>query len=848
MLKKFALKGKSSLKLFYKPIIRRRRSKKKQLYTMYAKLHSTLPVKDDLILYESSYGRGMICNPYAIFKAMMQDELFEQFQHVWVLEDLTEHQDLIQAYQDMPNVSFVERDTEAYLAYLVTAKYLINNTSFSSYFAKKKGQIYINTWHSITVKKLGFDIPNGKIASGNMVRNLLAADYIMSANRFTTQIFKEAYKLEGLYEGRIIENGYPRNDLVLQTPRPAMLQRLTAAGVAVDETKKIILYAPTWRGENYFKPEDSISDYLQVLTTLTQQINSAEYQVLVKPHPAVYKHLAEAKSMTAFIPAHLDTNELLSVVDILISDYSSIYFDFMLTQRPILFYIPDILQYQENRGVYFSLAELPGPATKDLADISRWINEIDEVKRQYQDIYTTTKAWACEHDDGQVASKMVDILFKHNLQPYHVLPPLRTTKKKLLLYAGALKTNGVTFSLLSLLQRLDYNKFDVSLIVPKPKEQDVTENVAKIPAQVRVLARTAAYNATLTEDIRYQFVRTFGIGTPLLKKLFPQQLFAREFQRCFGDSRFDYIVDFSGYGPFFNYLMMQAQDAKRIIWQHNDLLRDKDRMVAGQEKAYRERQTGIRAVFSLYEHYDKIVSCGKAIMEVNRKNLATSKTDHKFTYATNTTDFQRIITGLQQEASLELDGMPYLIQARVSDRSGMIQGDIIKLPIPTNINFVTMGRLSPEKNQQNLIKAFARVYQENPHCRLYIVGEGDLRPTLEKLIARLKLKTVVFLPGNLDNPFIVLKACHCFVFPSHFEGQGLAVLEARMVGLPILVADFPAARDVCVDDGQMVIRQDEQSIYLGLTAFLAGQVPADYHFDPEAYNRRCYEEFEQLFK
>ena len=850
MLKKLAAQSLDFLKLVYAYLRGRQKSAPKILRAKYAKYYYQYEVQDDLILYESSYGRGMTCNPYAIFKAFLQDDLFSQFRHVWVLENLAEQQELIRSWQDYPNVIFVEHESDQYLQYLVSAKYLINNTSFAGYFAKKPGQIYLNTWHSITVKKLGFDMPNGKLASGNMLRNLLAADYILSANRFTTKIFRQAYKLDGLYEGKIIENGYPRNDLLLQTPRAEVLAKLRSLGVAVEEDKKIILYAPTWRGDNFFKPDYSINEYLEVLTTLRQQVDTEQYQILIKPHPAVAKHLRQQQTKQyhqVFTPGTIDTNELLSAVDILISDYSSIFFDFMFTDRPILFYIPDLEEYQDQRGVYFTLDELPGPASKDLNDIGRWLRQLDAVQRQYRDIYARTKAWVCEYDDGHVAEKVLEIVFKKNEKPYNVLTDFSTEKKKLLLYAGQLQTNGVTYSLLSLLNHLDYKQFDVSLIVPKPKTAEAAANIEKIHPQVRVFARISTYSATLIEDIRYQLVRRYGLGNKLLQVLFPRRLFSREFARCFGDSRFDYVIDFSGYGPFFNYLMMQAEGARRFIWQHNDLLVDQNRMVAGQERTYRKRQAGMRAVFTLYPYYDKIVACGKAIMKVNRQNLATAETYAKFTYATNTIDFQRVKDGLKQEPDIIINGAAYLLRPQAQDGGEIILADLIKLPSPHTINFVTIGRLSPEKNHANLITAFAKLYADNPDCRLYIIGEGDLRPHLEKQISKLELQEAVFLVGNLSNPFLFMKACHCFVFPSYYEGQGLVVLEARLVGLPILLADFAAAGDVLVENGQLVIKQDVESIYQGLRAFLKGQVPGNYHFDPDAYNQKCYREFEALF-
>ena len=214
------------------------------LRAKYAKYYYQYEVQDDLILYESSYGRGMTCNPYAIFKAFLQDDLFSQFRHVWVLENLAEQQELIRSWQDYPNVIFVEHESDQYLQYLVSAKYLINNTSFAGYFAKKPGQIYLNTWHSITVK-LGFDIDSH---GQQYAAQLTGRRYILSANRFTTKIFV-SLSLDGLYEGKIIENGYPRNDLLCRHPGGGAGQ-CAPWGSRWRKTKKLY-YAPTWRGDSF---------------------------------------------------------------------------------------------------------------------------------------------------------------------------------------------------------------------------------------------------------------------------------------------------------------------------------------------------------------------------------------------------------------------------------------------------------------------------------------------------------------------------------------------------------------------------------------------------------------------
>ena len=105
-------------------------------------------------------------------------------------------------YRDDPNVKFIKFQSVEYREYLATAKYLINNVSFPGYFTKRKEQIFVDTWHGIPLKTIGFDIPAGKVSAGNTVRNFLAADYLIAPNHFMTEIYENAFKMKNLYPGK----------------------------------------------------------------------------------------------------------------------------------------------------------------------------------------------------------------------------------------------------------------------------------------------------------------------------------------------------------------------------------------------------------------------------------------------------------------------------------------------------------------------------------------------------------------------------------------------------------------------------------------------------------------------
>ncbi|NMA79328.1 MAG: glycosyltransferase, partial [Clostridiales bacterium] len=558
------------------------------------------------------------------------------------------------------------------------------------------------------------------------------------------------------------------------------------------------------------------------------------YQILVKPHQAVYKHIAKDGDRGNLIPSSIDTNELLSIVDILISDYSSIYFDFMVTDNPVLFYIPDLKEYEGYRGIYFRPEELPGPATENIDDIADWINKIDEVKSEYNDIYQKTKSWACEYDDGNVSKKIIDIVFKGNEKDYNILSNFADGRKKILIHRGSSKTNGVTISMMNLLNNIDYDKYDVTVYLATPTTIDGMENIDKMSDNARAMCRVSTFNSTLFEDFCNGIYRKVGLRNFITKLIFPKKLYEREYRRCFGQVDFDYVIDFSGYSSFFSALLLQAENAKKIIWQHSDM---------GSELITRAAVHGsnINASITLFPHYDKIVSATEEVMKANIKNFATKGTKDKFTYSTNLIDLTRIQRCLKgsEKSIVHIDGRRY-ISNRIKKVGDAIS---IEMPVPidsSKINFVTMGRMSPEKNHMNLIDGFAKIREDNPDCRLYIIGDGPLRRKIEDNIASMGLSDVVHLTGNLSNPFPLLSQCDCFVFPSLYEAQGLVVLEARMLNLPIILSDFDAAPSVMMENGQLLIGKESNDIYEGMKAFLNGEVPTDYKFDPQEYNKKAY--------
>ncbi|MBE5957555.1 MAG: glycosyltransferase [Lachnospiraceae bacterium] len=782
-------------------------------YVPYSKYYEKLSVDKNVILYESFYGAGMTCGPKALFNELIKND---KYKHVWVYNNESDWKDNFEEYKGQENVSFVKIKSKAYYKYLASAGYLINNSTFPPCYTRKEGQTYINTWHGIPLKLMGYEMPKGNIQVANTERNFLQASYLLSANEHLTDMYMKSYKLEGILPGKIIEAGQARTDTIVNGNRENVLNKLIASGVEIDKNKKIVMYAPTWKGVDFNNTLGDVEKFEEIYDKLKATMDSNQMQLLIKPHQAIYKKVKGSQKLKDVLVSPLfDTNEVLCGVDVLISDYSSIFFDYLVTDKPILFYIPDLNEYKETRGMYMDISELPGPATDSIEELKSWLSDLEGALKSKVSDYSKAKERFCKYDDGHVAARVVDAIFNGNEQKVKVIRRV-DEKKKIFISLGRALQNGITHSFLSLLNNIDYDKYDVTAYLYEAITPDQEVRMEEINKNVRVLVRTGYNFASIIENAKMVIAMAFNIEGPF-KKLLPQKMFERQAKRLAGDAKFDAVVEFCGYSPIMAFEFPYLNAPKKSIWMHNDLIADQMRKVNHKRPLKRKLQM----IFNMYPEWDRLVSCSHSVMEVNKKNLAKPETIDKFSFAKNTINYKRVYDCLDEEAVYEG----------------------FELPKKEETNFVTMGRYSPEKNHKELVNAFAEYLKDYEDSKLYIIGQGPLQGEVEALVKEKGIEDKVIMTGNQANPFKLMSMCDCFILPSIYEGQPMVLLEARIVGLPIIVSDFSSVTDSLMENGQYLIKADKNSIIDGLRAFREGRVP-QCEFDPVEYNKEAVREFE----
>lgn len=781
-----------------------------------------LPVDPDLVLHESFAGNGMLCNPEALYRRLRADQRYAHLRHVWVLDDPAAHPTVLAELAQDPRVQVVARRSTAYFRALSTAGWLVNNATFPAEFGKRPEQVYVNTWHGMPLKRMGYDIPGGIPGARNVVRNLLQADVLLSASPTMTEtLYASAYKLRNAFRGRVLEEGYPRMDR--QHVGAEHARALLAAHGTPVASERVVLLAPTWRGSDFQDPRDDSAALAAQVATLRAALGPG-WTVLLKVHQAVARAArAHPDLREALVEHDLPANVVLAAADVLVADYSSILVDFLALDRPLVLLAPDRDTYDAERGRYAPLPGSPGPVVDTVAEVAALVAAVGTGAADDPQVThgAIRRAWCdhlCPHEDGHASQRVIDAVWGR-APGAHWVDLASDGRPRVLVYVGELKPNGMTTSARNLLGALDHARVDVTAVYSHSPDHEQAAVLATLPPAVRAVGRFGAINGSRATQAARHAVQQGGIprraAAPPLAGMF-----ADEWQRCFGSARFDSVVDFIGYGAFMDLLLLAAppdpdgRAPHRAIWQHNDMVADAHRDVAGRTPLRRR----LGAVFSTYRFFDHLVSVSPALRDVNRDRLAGYAPAERFTYAQNVIDAAGV-------------------RSRAADPAGWCPP-----AAPGVVTFVAAGRLSSAKNFPRLVSAYARVRSEFPDTRVVILGDGEARAELSALVGSLGLDGQVLLAGHHANPFPAMAAADCFVLSSDHEGQPMVILEALALGLPVVSTAFASVASALPAGQGLVVERSVEGLAEGLRAFLRGDVPAP-AFDAEAYNRAALAQF-----
>ncbi len=609
---------------------------KMRLY--YAEHYESTEIDSELVVYETRDGKSIVDSPYAMFLELASNDKYQSYKHVWVINKDVEGIESVIPKELQEKVTFIERGTIEHVDVMLRAKYLITNSTFESFFVKREGQIYINTWHGTPLKHMGFDIPGSVSHSQNVLRNFMMADYILSPNHHTSNIFINSYKLKGIYPGKVLESGYPRIDLTYHATNHDVVSKIQSYGTQINSTLPILLFTPTWKGSSVNNAEDEIEQIVNETLILINQFKD-HYNVLIKVHPFIFDKVNEVESIAPYLISNLiDANELLAITDVLVTDYSSIFFDFLVTNKPIIFYAWDKDLYQANRGMYLEEDDLPGPTAENINDLITLIENVDVNAALYKQKYELLADKMVPYDDGHATTRYIDYIFDGVVSEKMTIHDVDSDKEKLLIYPGGMRNNGITSSLLNLVNNIDYNKYDVTVVTNSTKNAEINNNLKSLNPNARVMFRFGSN--ILTEEERHidQYFMKNGVSIEE-RASYPSAGYHREMNRIMGNLSFDVSIDFSGYSYFWGRHILAASAHKYVAFMHNDLMADSMREINGQTPM----KADLHGLFSIYYQFDKLLSVSPMTRDVNKGKLTEFITDEQMSYVYNSINIKQIL-------------------------------------------------------------------------------------------------------------------------------------------------------------------------------------------------------------
>lgn len=366
-----------------------------------------LPVDKKLVMFESFHGKQFSDNPRALYEYMQKNN--SNYQLIWSVDRRHEK------YFSDKDVDYVRRFSIRWLLLMSRAKYWVTNARLPLWIPKPRHTTYLQTWHGTPLKRLATDMEDVHMPGTdpvkykmNFTKEAAKWDYLISPNAYSTEVFRRAFQ----FNKDMIESGYPRNDYLFNSNNEATIKQLKQK-MEIPADKKIILYAPTWRDNQFFRKGSYKFDLALDLDRLLEEFGDS-HVVVLRMHYLIAENL-NIDAHEGFVydfSKYEDIRDLYLVSDILITDYSSVFFDYANLRRPIIFFVYDIDDYRDNlRGFYFDFErKSPGPLSKTSNEVIAEIKKVESEfipSADYEEFYQRF----CYLEDGNASERVVKKVF-----------------------------------------------------------------------------------------------------------------------------------------------------------------------------------------------------------------------------------------------------------------------------------------------------------------------------------------------------------------------------------------------------------------------------------------------------
>ncbi len=499
-------------------------------------------IKEKNILLEAGQGKNINGNMFALLKEIEYKDKWKEYTPYFVVtEDTMKSAKERFKFYNFKKVKLTIRDSKEYYDLLNSSKYIMTDNSFPTMYTKQNGQVYLNTWHGTPLKYLGrSDIKNAS-SLGNIQKNYFMCDYALFPNHHTKDVFMQDYMLERYYKGKNVLADYPRNAALLDKESGDQLRKTLNL-----ENKKVIAYMPTWRGSNRSADsEGQVKIIKEKLEIIDASLHRNEI-LYVNLHFLV----SSALDFSSFehirpFPKEYETYDFLNICDCLITDYSSVFFDFAVTNKQIILYAYDKEDYLRDKGMYMEIDNFPFPIVETEEELLKEIHN-DEVQDRTEFNYLY-----CNYADKDINDKILDLVINGKNNGLLLEDAHNNGKKNIMCHVGNLGSYLSRDIISDIINKLDYENNNITLCFEGGITPAKVELLKSLPKDVYFYSLIKADTIYLTEYIYNYFYSRYGWfknkvlpyylreKTRLFHKMDPDELHVYLFQ----NKKYIYIYD-----------------------------------------------------------------------------------------------------------------------------------------------------------------------------------------------------------------------------------------------------------------------------------------------------------------
>ena len=486
-------------------------------------------------------------------------------------------------YRNKPNINFVNHLSKEYYELLATAEYLINDTTFYPFFNKREGQKYYIIWHGTPLKNMGKDMPV-TVDVANVQRNFYMADKIYVNNDYTKDILIDTHNLKNVYSGKFVVGPSSRNSVFYDEELRVKIRN----EFELNE-KKVIAYMPTWRGSVGKVEKSRHIDGLLTYLDATLEKGNILY---VKLHSFERKNIKNNYKNIKFFPDNYETYEFLTATDALVTDYSSVMYDYINLKKPVILYTYDFQEYKNSRGIYENIDEYPFTNVTDMEDLKDILNNLPKYNN---DLMFNKKFIPFDRKDGSkiIVENMIKGYTDETIKEHTI----HNGKETVVILSGGFWNNGITTALINTLENIDTTEKNYICFFGKNKiKKEHYYRLLNLPENVLFYPVPGELNGTVFDKVLLsKYLWNENYKSKRYEKSL-RRIYREEFSRIFGDLKVDWFIHYTGFERKYAE-MARHIDCNRAMWVHTDMFEE-----------FRAKQNfSKKIVFDAYKKVEKVV-------------------------------------------------------------------------------------------------------------------------------------------------------------------------------------------------------------------------------------------------